>query len=89
MEARRGRILLSRAAIAPIQWLVVLVLDALILVVIALVHIDRRSTAPVNLFIFSTAMAACLVLLLMVNDRPFGSGGFTVQPQALREIAAE
>ena len=88
MGARRGRVLLSRAEIAPIQWLVVVVLDALILLVIAMVHIDRRLTAAINLFVFSTAMAACLVLL-MAYDRPFSPGGFTVQPRALREIGAE
>ena len=87
MEARRGRVLLSRAEIAPIQWLVVLILDALILLVIAMVHIDRRLTAAVNLFIFSTAMAACLVLL-MAYDRPFSPGGFTVRLDVLHEIGA-
>ena len=85
MEARRGRVLLSRAQIDPIQWFVVLVLDALILLVIAMVHIDRRLTAAVNLFIFATATASCLVLL-MAYDRPFSPGGFTVRPDALREI---
>ncbi len=85
LEARRGRILLSNAAIAPIQWLVVIVLAALILLTIAMVHIERRVTTAVNLFIFATAVAACLVLL-MVNDRPFSTGGATVQPDALREI---
>ncbi len=51
MEARRNRILLSRTAIEPIQWLVVVVMDALILLTIAMVHVDRRSTVAVNLFI--------------------------------------
>jgi hypothetical protein len=50
------------------------------------VHVDRLATAAVNLFVFSTAVAACLVLL-MVNDRPFAAGGITVQPIALREIS--
>lgn len=85
LEARRSRILLSQAVIAPVQWIVILVLTALILVTIAMVHIDRRATVAVNLFIFSTAVAACLVLL-MVNDRPFSAGGYTVQPAALRQL---
>jgi hypothetical protein len=33
-----------------------------------------------------TAVAACLVLL-MVNDRPFATGGITIEPAALREIS--
>jgi hypothetical protein len=85
IEARRGRIVLSRAVIAPIQWIVVAVLAALVLLTIAMVHIDRRATAAVNLGIFATAVAASLVLL-MVNDRPFAAGGITLDPGVLREI---
>jgi hypothetical protein len=85
LEARRNRILLSEAEIAPIQWAVIIVLGSLILVTIALVHIDRWLAMGVTLFIFSTAMAICLVLLL-VYDRPFGAGGFTVRPSALRAV---
>jgi hypothetical protein len=88
LEARRSRVLLSRTAISSVQWLVVVILDTLILLIIAMVHVDRWITTAVNLFIFSTAIAACLVLL-MVNDRPFAAGGFTVQPSALRELANE
>ena len=39
-----------------------------------------------TLFALSTGIAACLALL-MVNDRPFSAGGFTLEPAALREIA--
>jgi hypothetical protein len=88
LEARRQRVLLSRATIAPIQWLVVVVLVALLLVMMAMVHLDRPRTVAINLFIFSTAVAACLVLL-MVNDRPFASGGFTIQPDVLREAGVK
>ena len=37
------------------------------------------------MFVMSTAVAVSLVLL-MVYDRPLGSGGITLQPVALREI---
>lgn len=87
-EARRGRVLLSRSIIAPIQWAVVVLLDVLLLAVIAMVHVDRLATAAVSQFILSTAVASCL-MLLMANDRPFGAGGLTVQPHALREIGLE
>jgi hypothetical protein len=60
----------------------------LILLTIAMVHVERPATVAVNLFILSTAVAACLVLL-MVNDRPFGTGGITVQPEALRELGSD
>ena len=85
LEARRSRILLSEAAIAPSQWLAIIVLTTLIFVSIAMVHIDRRATVGVSLFIFSSAVAACLVLLLL-NDRPFAAGGFTLEPTALRQV---
>jgi hypothetical protein len=39
----------------------------------------------ITMFIFSTAVAVCLVLL-MVYDRPFGAGGFVIQPTVLRDI---
>jgi hypothetical protein len=88
LEVRRSRVLLSRTAISSVQWFVVLLLDGLIQLVIAMVHIDRRLTVAINLAIFSTAVAACIVLL-MVNDRPFAVGGFTLQPEALLEIGRE
>jgi hypothetical protein len=85
LEARRNRILLSEAAIAPIQWFVILTLDGLMLVTFAMMHIDRPPTAIFSMLVMSTAIAVSLVLL-MVYDRPFGSGGITLQPVALREI---
>jgi hypothetical protein len=88
LDARRHRIVLSQATIAPIQWVVIFVLDALILLTIAFVHINRRATAVVNLIAFSTAVACCLVLL-MVHDRPFAAGGITIQPDALRNVSLD
>lgn len=85
LESRRQRVLLSRAMISPIQWVVVVVLVALLLIAIAMIHIERPRTAAANLFLFSTAVAVCLVLL-MINDRPFAAGGFTIQPDVLLEV---
>jgi hypothetical protein len=88
IEARRDRILLSKAVIAPIQWNVVVLLSVLTMATIVMVHIDRPLTAAINLFIFASAIAACLVLLT-VNDRPFAAGGITVQPVALRAMSPD
>jgi hypothetical protein len=88
LEARRNRILLSQATISPIQWTVIFVLDALLLLIIGVVHIDRPVAAGFNMAALSTAIAACL-MLLMVNDRPFASGGVTLQPTALREVGLD
>jgi hypothetical protein len=88
LEARRYRIVLSQATIAPTQWLVIFLLDVLILLTIAFVHLNRPATAVVNLIVFSTAVACCLVLL-MVHDRPFAAGGITLQPDALRDVGLD
>jgi len=85
LEARRNRVLLSQAEIAPIQWIVIMVLTMLILVTIALIHINKRLAMATSMTIFSTAIAICLILL-MVYDRPFRPGGFTVTPAVLRAV---
>jgi hypothetical protein len=88
VDARRGRILLSSAVIAPSQWMVILILDMLVLLTIGVVHLDRKPTAALGMAIFSTAVAASLVLL-MINDRPFSRGGNVVQPTALRQVSIQ
>jgi Protein of unknown function (DUF4239) len=85
LEARRDRIVLSESTIAPIQWTVILILTVLVLVVIAIVHLDRPITAAANLFIFSTAVAVCLILL-MVNDHPFSRGGINADLTTLQQV---
>ena len=85
LQARRNRIVLSQSAISPAQWAVIFVLDALILLTITMIHVGRHVTTIVNLFVFSTAVAACIVLL-MINDRPFTAGGITVLPTSLLEV---
>ena len=64
------------------QWIAILVLGTLMLVTVTIVHIDRPFAMAVNLFLLSTALAVCLELLL-VNDRPFSTGGFEIRPDAL------
>jgi uncharacterized membrane protein len=85
LEARRNRVLLSQAEIAPIQWIVIIGLAVLVLITLAMVLIQERLARAITMFIYSTGIAACLVLL-MVYDRPFGVGGFVVQPTVLRDI---
>ncbi len=87
LEARRQRIFLSEASIETTQWVAIFILAFLMLIAIRIVHADRIAAAA-NLFIFSSAVAACLVLLI-VSDRPFSAGGVTLQPGALHEIAPD
>lgn len=88
LEARRSRIRLSQVQIEPIQWAVIVALMILILVTIAMIHIDNRTAMTATLLIFSTAAALCL-LLLMVYDRPFAFGGVTMAPTTFREVAVD
>ena len=83
-ENRRYRIAISRTEIEPIQWIVILLLSAMVLITIASVHIQQRSAMAVGLFTFSTAIAICLVLL-MEYDRPFVPGGFVLSPTDYRD----
>lgn len=84
VEFRRSRVGVSRAEIGAVQWTVIVVLAGVILFKISAIHIHERLAMGIALFVFSTAVAMCLVLL-MVYDRPFGSGGFNLTPTAYRE----
>jgi len=86
--ARLDRILLSESAISPLQWQVILVISVLILITICMVHLDRPFTTMANLFVFSSAVATCLILIT-VNDRPFAEGGIQLTPQAFEELARD
>jgi amino acid transporter len=87
-ESRQRRIQLSHLEIAPVQWTVVLVLTVLILMTIAMIHIDNRAAMAATMAIFSTAVAVC-VILLMAYDRPFASGGVTMQPTLFQAIVVD
>jgi hypothetical protein len=78
-DARRGRVLQSRAFIGQGQWLVVVALYIHVLLSIATIHTSRRVSMAIALSFFSSAFAVCFVLLL-IYDRPFRSGGLTVAP---------
>jgi hypothetical protein len=87
-DARRARVLQSRSFIGPGQWLVVLVLYFHVLLLIATIHIKRRVSMGVALWMFSSAFAICFVLLLMY-DRPFRSGGLSIGPVGIETPALE
>jgi hypothetical protein len=84
-EVRRNRIRLSQAEIASLQWVVIFVLATLIIATTAMIHMGKPAAMATTLFIFSTAIACCVVLL-MENDRPFAAGGITLTPAAFRDV---
>jgi hypothetical protein len=87
-EARRNRVRLSQAEISPVQWAVIFILTTLILATIAQIHIGHPAAMATALFVFATAAAACLILL-MVHDRPFAAGGITISPAPFHEIVLD
>ena len=84
-EVRRNRIGLSQVEIASLQWAVIFILAILIITTTAMIHMGKPVAMAATLFIFSTAVASC-VILLMENDRPFATGGITLTPAAFRNI---
>jgi hypothetical protein len=85
LDARRQRILLSEAPIMPMQWITIVVLAFLLLTFVAIVHIELPVPTALSLFALSTAIAVCMILLL-VNERPLSQGGFFIGPDALRQV---
>src|SRR5215831_18404574 len=88
LEARRQRILLSRMSVGGVKWLVLTVLAALLLVTIAMIHVDSLLTTAVSLAIFATA-AGFSMLLILAYDRPFATGGIQVGPVPLQEVLTD
>jgi Protein of unknown function (DUF4239) len=86
-EVRRNRIRLSQVEIASVQWIVIFILAILIITTTAMIHMGKPAAMAATLFIFSTAVASCIVLL-MENDRPFATGGITLSPAAFRDVVA-
>ena len=87
LDARRQRILLSQDTLGGIKASVLFLLTGLVMVTIALVHIEkrRRGVQILSVAIFATAAAACM-LAILVYDRPFGGGGISLSPERLIEV---
>jgi hypothetical protein len=84
VEARRERIIVSRSKINWVKWTVVLLLAFLIVLTAAIIHSDNRTTAAIAMGLFSTAVAACVVLIASHN-RPF-TGEISVSPDLLIQV---
>ena len=84
IDAREERIVVSRSKINWVKWTVVLVLAYVLLVGIAIIHSDNRSTAAIAMGLYSVAVAACLILVASHN-RPF-TGEISVDPGLLVRV---
>ena len=84
LDARRQRILVSRAQVNWVKWFVLLVEAGCMMVGIAMVHSDNRAAARIAMGLFGTASAVC-IFLLVAHDRPF-AGDFAVSPAPLLNV---
>ena len=81
LDARRERIIISKSRINWVKWTVVLLLAGLIIVTIAFVHSDNKTTAAMTMTLFSIGAAACVVLIAS-HTRPF-TGEISISPELL------
>ena len=84
LDARRERVIVSRASVSWVRWLAVIALAALTLAAIACVHSGNRRTAAIAMAIFGGAVAVTLVLIAS-QARPF-SGEFGINPDVLLQV---
>jgi hypothetical protein len=84
LEARRQRILVSHSGVDWVKWTALIIQALCTLTAIAMVHSDNRVTVGIATWLFATAAAVCLVLIVS-HDRPF-LGQLAVSPDVLLEV---
>ncbi|WP_375779808.1 hypothetical protein ACE103_13425 [Bradyrhizobium sp. ma5] len=87
LDARRQRIIVSRAEVNAVKWSCLYLQAICALLAIALVHCDDRLSSLIALGLFATGTAAS-VLLIAAHDRPF-VGQIAVTPDPLLQIISE
>lgn len=87
IEARRQRIIVSRAQVHGAKWACLLIQAICTLITVAMVHSDNRRGAAIALTIFATGVAVS-VFLVAAHDRPFG-GPIGVKPDLLTQVLPE
>lgn len=85
-DARELRLAASRDVIDPFKWSGVFVLAFLTLLTYAIMHAHDRKAQAVGLFIFSTA-AAVIIFVILAHDRPF-AGPLAIAPDGLERLSA-
>ena len=87
LDARRQRIIVSRAEVNPVKWFCLLLQAVCALLAIAFVHGDNRLASALAMGLYATGIAASL-LLIAAHDRPF-TGQLAVTPEPLLQIMPE
>jgi len=84
LDARRQRIIISRAEVNFVKWSCLYLQAVCALVAIAMLHCDNRLASGVAMGLFATGVAAS-VLMIAAHDRPF-TGQISVTPESLLQI---
>jgi hypothetical protein len=84
LDARRQRIIVSRAGVNFVKWVCLYLQAACALLAMAMVHCDDRWASLIVLGLFATGVAAS-VLLIAAHDRPF-IGQLSIKPDLLLQI---
>src|SRR5215475_12388233 len=87
LDARRQRIIVSRAEVNAVKWSCLYLQAICALLAIALVHCDDRLSSLVAMGLFATGVSAS-VLLIAAHDRPF-VGQIAVTPEPLLQIISD
>ena len=87
LDARRQRIIVSRAEVNAVKWSCLYLQAICALLAIALVHCDDRLSSLVAMGLFATGISAS-VLLIAAHDRPF-VGHIAVTPAPLLQIISD
>jgi hypothetical protein len=87
LDARRLRILISRAQVNFAKWSCLFAEAFCVMLAIALIQSDNLLTAAITMGLFATGVAASAVMILS-HDRPF-IGQLSVGPDPLLQIMSE
>jgi hypothetical protein len=86
-SARLARLTLASSGLSGVQWFVLVVLMASMLVAVALVYNDRAGSQVVAMHLCTLACAAAFFVIL-AHDRPF-VGVISVSPRPLLQLVAK
>jgi hypothetical protein len=87
LDARRQRIIVSRAEVNAVKWFCLYLQAICVLLTVALVHCDDRLSSLLAIGLFATGISAS-VLLIAAYDRPF-VGQIAVTPEPLLQIISD
>jgi hypothetical protein len=87
LDARRQRIIVSHSQVNFVKWLCLVIQAVAALTAIAFVQSDNRLASAISLGLFSTGVAAS-ILLIAAHDRPF-TGALSITPAALMQVMPE